>query len=75
MVSLCILLVEKLRFLAKDNKKVFRLWLEHTLILLGSFTKHCTGTVIQVADKCGIVKLLLDVLQTNQAMTFATGTL
>lgn len=36
--------------------------IEHTLKLLGTFTTNSTGTVIQIADKCGLFKLLVDVL-------------
>jgi hypothetical protein len=64
MVPLAILLVEKLKYLhANQNKTIFFVMLEHAITLLGSFTTNCTTTVIQIADKCGLFKLLTDLLE------------
>jgi len=42
--------------------------LEYAITLLGSFTTNCTATVIQIADKCGLFTLLIDLL--NQLGAF-----
>lgn len=64
MVALTILLVEKLKHLhLSQNKSLFYTMLEYAITLLGSFTTNCTATVVQIADKCGLFKLLIDFLE------------
>jgi hypothetical protein len=64
MVALTILLVEKLKHLhLSQNKSLFYIMLEYAITLLGSFTTNCTATVVQIADKCGLFKLLIDFLE------------
>ncbi len=42
---------------------MFFTMLEYAITLLGSFTTNCTATVVQIADKCGLFKLLSNVLE------------